>query len=81
MTVGHPTNQEKRKNFADLEAKLLNFIPGPKYVQHSDWRNNIRGRAGKFLGRARTTFTDEIMDYEKKKPAPSKYDNKEALKK
>ncbi len=30
---------------------------------------------------ARKTFTDEIMEYEKKTPAPSKYDNKEALKK
>ena len=81
ISIGHTSNNEKLKNFADLEAKLLNYIPGPKYVQHSDWRNNIRGRAGKFLGRPRHTFTDEIMEYEKKKPAPSKYDNKEQLKK
>jgi hypothetical protein len=33
------------------------------------------------LKNARKTFTDEIMEYEKKTPAPSKYDNKEALKK
>jgi len=33
------------------------------------------------LKSARKTFTEEIMDYEKKTPAPSKYDNKEALKK
>lgn len=69
------------ENFADLEAKRLNFIPGPKYVKHSDWRDNIKGRAGKFLQKPRKTFSDEIMEYERKTPAPSKFDNKEQLKK
>ena len=50
-------------------------------MQHSDWRNNIKGRTGTFLKKPRKTFTEEIMEYEKKTPAPSKYDNKEALKK
>ena len=81
ISVGNAANTEKRKNFADLEAKRLSFIPGPKYVKHSDWRQNIKGITGKFLGKARKTFTDDIMEYEKKTPAPSKYDNKEALKK
>ena len=80
ISVGNADNKEKRKNFADLEAKRLSFIPGPK-IKHSDWRENIKGRTGKFLGRERKTFTDEIMEYEKKLPAPSKFDNKEALKK
>lgn len=74
-------NKDKLRNFADIEAKRLSFIPGPKYVAPSDWRENIKGRSGKFLQNKRKTFTDEIMEYEKKLPAPSKYDNKEALKK
>ena len=41
--VGNSTNNEKRKNFADLEAKRLSFIPGPKYGQLQDWRNNYKG--------------------------------------
>ena len=79
--TGNVTNKEKQTSFVELESKRLGFIPGPKYVNHSDWRYNIRGRSGKFLGRARKTFTDEIMEYERKTPAPSKYDNKERLKK
>ena len=50
-------------------------------MKQSDWRDNIPGRTGKFLVRPRKTFTDEVMEYEKKLPAPSKYDNKEKLKK
>lgn len=50
-------------------------------MKHSDWRENIKGRSGKFLGAARKTFTEVIMEAEKKTPAPSKYDNKEQLKK
>ena len=50
-------------------------------MQHSDWRENIKGRTGKFLGADRKTFTDEVMEYENKLPAPSKFDNKEQLKK
>ena len=76
ISVGNADNKEKRKNFADLEAKRLNFIPGPK-LKHSDWRENIKGRTGKFLGAKRKTFTDEVMEYEHKLPAPSKFDNKE----
>lgn len=74
-------NIEKNKNFTDRISNRLNYVPGPRYVQHSDWRENIRGRTGKFLGRPRTTFTDEIMKFEKTKPAPSTFDNKEKLKK
>jgi len=86
ISVGNAHNNEKLKNFADLEAKRLEPIPGPnKYYKEKardwDWRDNIKGRTGKFLGRPRHTFTHEIMEYEKKKPAPSKFDNKEALKK
>lgn len=81
ISVGNAENKEKRKNFADLEAKRLNYIPGPKYLSHSDWRENIKGRTGKFLGAKRKTFTEEVMEYEHKLPAPSKFDNKEALKK
>lgn len=81
IAIGNTTQNSKLKNFADLEAKGKAFIPGPKYVQHSDWRHNIKGRTGKFLGAARTTFSEEIMNFEKKKPAPSKYHNAEALKK
>lgn len=81
ISIGNATANEKLKNTFDLGAKKLNFIPGPKYLKHSDWRENIKGRTGKFLGNARKTFTDEIMEYEKKTPAPSKFDNKEALKK
>lgn len=65
-----------------MEAKNVQHIPGPnKYLKHSDWRDNIKGRRGKFLTGARLTFTDDIIKYESKTPAPSKYDNKEALKK
>lgn len=81
ISVGNATLTERRKNFADLEAKNVNHIPGPKYVRHTDWRENIKGNIGKFLKKPRKTFTDEIMEYEKKTPAPSKFDNKEALKK
>ena len=31
--LGNDMNTEKRKNFADLEAKRLSFIPGPKYCE------------------------------------------------
>ncbi len=81
ILTGNATNKEKQTSFVEKESKRLSFIPGPKYVNHSDWRYNIRGRSGKFLGRARKTFTDEVMEYERKTPAPSKFDNKEALKK
>ena len=81
ISIGNSLNSEKRKNFADLEAKRLHFIPGPKYVKQPDWRDNIPERTGKFLICPRKTFTDEIMEYEKKLPAPSKFDNKEKLKK
>ena len=77
ISVGHASNRDKRKNFADLHAENIKYIPGPKYLKHSDWRENIRGRTGKFLTNARKTFTDSVMEYEKKTPAPSKYDNKE----
>ena len=79
--MGNAVNKEKLSNFADLHALNLKYIPGPKYLKHSDWRDNIKGRKGKFLSEARKTFTDRIMEYEKKTPAPSKYDNKEQLKK
>ena len=81
ITHGNSTNNEKRKNFADLHAKSKSYVPGPKYVKQEEWKERFRGNRGKFLGGARRTFTDEIMEYEKKTPAPSKYDNKEALKK
>ena len=81
ISLGNSLNIEKRKNFADLEAKRLHFIPGPKYVKQPDWRDNIPGRTGKFLVKQRKTMTDEVMEYEKKLPAPSKYDNKEKMKK
>lgn len=81
IAFGNTVQNTKLKNFTEIHSKNLAHIPGPKYVQHSDWRQNIKGRTGKFMGAPRTTFTDEIMTYEKKKPAPSKFDNKEALKK
>lgn len=81
VKVGDEMNKEKRKNFADLEAKRLSFVPGPtKYMQQPDWRNNIKGRRGKFLKRERRTFTESVMKREKSNPAPSKYHNKKALK-
>ena len=61
-------------------SRARSYVPGPR-LKHTDWRQNIPGRTGKFLGRPRKTFTDEIMEYERKTPAPSKFDNWEALKK
>ena len=49
--------------------------------ESGDWRENIKGRRGKFLGAPRTTFTESVMKYEKNKPAPNAFDNKEKLKK
>ena len=79
--LGNSVNNEKNKCFVDIVANKLNFVPGPKYVQQPDWRENIKGRAGKFLGAQRKTFTDEVMKFEKTKPAPNAFDNKEKLKK
>ena len=81
ISIGHPCNREKRKNFADLEAKVMDYVPGPKYLKQPEWKDNIKSRQGKFLCKPRKTFTEDIMDYEKKLPAPSKFDNKEKLKK
>ena len=81
IALGNSVNNEKHKSFVEIVANKLNFVPGPKYVQHSDWRENIKGRAGKFLGAQRKTFTDDIMKFEKTKPAPNAFDNKEKLKK
>jgi hypothetical protein len=81
IALGNSTNQEKHKSFVEIVANKVNFVPGPKYVQHSDWRENIKGRTGKFLGAQRKTFTDEVMKFEKTKPAPNAFDNKEKLKK
>jgi len=69
------------KSFVEIESKRLSFVPGPKYLQHKDWRDERKGRAGKFLQNARKTFTQEIMEYEKNRPAPSKFDNYDKLKK
>ena len=81
VKTGDDMNKEKRRNFADLEAKRMSFVPGPsKYMTQPDWRKNIKGKRGKFLKKERRTFTESVMKYEKKKPAPSKYYNKEALK-
>lgn len=49
IAFGHSVNVEKNKNFTDRFAGRQTFIPGSKYVQHSDWRENIKGRSGKFL--------------------------------
>lgn len=34
ISTGNADNKRRRENFADLEAKRLNFVPGPKYVKH-----------------------------------------------
>jgi len=81
IAFGHSVNNEKNKNFTDRIKTRLAYVPGPKYVQHSDWRNNIKGRTGKFLQKERRTFTDEIMKFERNKPAPNTFDTKERLKK
>ena len=59
----------------------MDYVPGPKYLKQPEWKDNIKSRQGKFLMKPRKTFTEEIMEYEKKTPAPSKFDNKEKLKK
>ena len=42
ITIGGVKYNDKLKNFADLEAKRLSYIPGPnKYLKVSDWRENI----------------------------------------
>ena len=34
IKVGNDMNKVERKNFADLEAKRLSYVPGPsKYIQ------------------------------------------------
>lgn len=81
IAFGHSVNVEKNKNFADRVATRLTYVPGSYYVQHSDWRENIKGRSGKFLQNQRRTFTDEVMKFEKNKPAPNAFDNKEEVKK
>ena len=81
IALGNSINNEKHKSFVEIVANKLNFVPGPKYVQQQDWRENIRGRAGKFLQAQRKTFTDDVMKFEKTKPAPTAFDNKEKLKK
>ena len=55
------------------------WVPGPNYNQ-TDWKLNFRGNRGKFMLKQRKTFTDDILEYEKKLPAPSKYTNLAALK-
>ena len=44
IMIGHPCNREKRKNFADLEAKLMDYVPGPKYLKQPEWKDNIKSR-------------------------------------
>ena len=73
------SNKEARKNFAHSAAQAKKWVPGPNYGQ-TDWKLNFKGNRGKFLGKQRKTFTDDIMEYEKKLPAPSKYTNMVALK-
>ena len=63
-----------------MRAEKYKWVPGPQYVGATDWKTNFPGRRGKFLEKKRTTFTDDIMDYEKKLPAPSKYINMGAMK-
>ena len=49
ISTGNADGKDKLRNFADIEAKRLSFIPGPKYISQADWRENIKGRSGKFL--------------------------------
>lgn len=74
-------NDEKRKNFAQTQADSLKWVPGPKYVEMPNWTQNIKGSRGKFLKKARKTFTDDVIDYEKKLPGPNRYTNMQAMKK
>ena len=80
--MGSAPCKDKLKNFTQRVSDNKSFSHGPnKYIAHSDWRENIKGRRGKFLGAPRTTFTESVMKYEKNKPAPNAFDNKEKLKK
>ena len=74
ISMGHGTNKEALKNFADIQAKKKQFIPGPKYVQHADWRDNHKFNIGRFLKKPRDTFTDDVMKFEKTKPAFGRYE-------
>ena len=47
MSLGK--NEEKRKNFAQTIGESFKWVPGPKYMPVQDWRENIKGRRGKFL--------------------------------
>ena len=75
------SNNEKRKNFAQSAADAMKWVPGPLYMGAADWKKNFPGRRGKFLEKKRTTFTDEIQEYEKKLPGPNKYPKEDCLKK
>ena len=69
-----PRALTKPANFADKEAKRLSFIPGPKYGKMPDWRENVNTQQDFKLMKKRKTFTDDVMEYEKQKPAgPSDY--------
>ena len=77
-------NKEKQQCFVDIISDNLKQVPGPKHLKQVDWKewsisHNRRGFFSK--GGPRNTFTDEVMKIEKNKPAPSKFDNKEQLKK
>ena len=63
-----------------MAARRNSWIPGAKYLEIKDWAKTYKGANGKFGVKPRKTFTEEVMESEKGKPAPTKYDNKEALK-
>jgi len=44
IEMGNAANKEKNKSYVDRVATRLAWVPGPKYVAHRDWRENIKSR-------------------------------------
>jgi len=71
----------KKDNFIDIHLKNNNWQPSAaKYDLIKDWSKNFAGR-GKFLKGPKITFTEGVLQENKKrpKPAPTSYDFKQYL--
>lgn len=56
----------------DEFAKEKKWVPGAKYIEHSDW--NLTGpKVGKWGTYKKQTFFQDIMNQQKSKPAPTTY--------
>ena len=65
--------KSKNRNFAELEANLHKYVPGPKYNTMTDWNKDFPFNKGQFLKAPREVPEKVALKKERNTPSPSQY--------